>query len=547
MADVFISYSRHNVEFARRLFNALEQGGRESWIDWDSIPLSVEWWKAIQEGIEAANGFVFIITPESLASPVCALEVAHAISSHKRIIPVIHIETDISATFGKLAAVVPAGNLADILDGRDLLDVARKNWSVLEGINWLYFREADEFGPALKQLINVVEMDFGRVRLHTRMLVRANEWREKKFDKGSLLAGSDLREAENWLNSADDKPPLPTELHRAYIRASLHQEAEEEAERQRQIAAFNAASERAGRLSRRAGVATIIAGLLMLGLIGVAAFAGGQVASAEERIAVAQATLMPIPATLTQAAALREDALQGQNILTEMSAVLLNVQSNIAVNVQIARAERLVAAYPNNPLAYRARGLVRMVLNDYPGALEDYTHAISLAPNFGDALLSRGNLYVTLGDYTRADADLTRLIELEPARETAYFNRAVARASLGLLDLAVADYTRVIELDSTYAEALNNRGAVYFQLANYELAAADFQRAIQLGMDDVQTYGNLNRALAQLQTPTHDLTALFTPAPPPTLTRPMVLYSMPPMETFAPPMSMPPPGGSAPP
>lgn len=287
MADVFISYSRHNIDFARRLFDALQKGGRDSWVDWDDIPMSTEWWKAIQDGIESANGFVFIATPDSLASPVCTMEVAHAIASHKRIIPVVHIESGIADSYGKLAAIKPTGFLADALGGRDLLDMARKNWSVLEGINWLFFRASDDFEAGVKRLIDVVETDFGRVRLHTRLMVRANEWREKEYDKSYLLVGTDLREAENWLKLDDEKPPKPTELHRAYVRASLHLEQEEEAERQRQIAELDAASQRAQRQSRRAGVATLLAAVLVLLLVGAAVFASGQLASADQRIATA--------------------------------------------------------------------------------------------------------------------------------------------------------------------------------------------------------------------------------------------------------------------
>lgn len=107
MADVFISYSRKDIEFARQLFVALEQRGRDSWIDWDSIPLSAEWWNEIQRGIDEANAFVFVMTPDSLASPVCTLEVAHAIATHKRIIPLVRREIKISEALGAIAAVNP--------------------------------------------------------------------------------------------------------------------------------------------------------------------------------------------------------------------------------------------------------------------------------------------------------------------------------------------------------------------------------------------------------------------------------------------------------
>jgi len=36
-AEVFISYSRKDREFVRRLEEALESRGRETWVDWQGI------------------------------------------------------------------------------------------------------------------------------------------------------------------------------------------------------------------------------------------------------------------------------------------------------------------------------------------------------------------------------------------------------------------------------------------------------------------------------------------------------------------------------
>src|SRR5262245_3577322 len=100
MADVFISYSRHNKDFAQNIFEKLEATMRDAWIDWEGIPLSSDWWREIQDGIEAADSFVFIMSPESLASPVCALEVAHAVACRKRIVPVVHTQPQVEVALG---------------------------------------------------------------------------------------------------------------------------------------------------------------------------------------------------------------------------------------------------------------------------------------------------------------------------------------------------------------------------------------------------------------------------------------------------------------
>ncbi len=74
MSDVFISYSRKNNKFARRLIDNLILHGKDAWVDWEGIPLtSPNWWMEIKTGIEAADSFVFIMSPaiSTVSLPSC--------------------------------------------------------------------------------------------------------------------------------------------------------------------------------------------------------------------------------------------------------------------------------------------------------------------------------------------------------------------------------------------------------------------------------------------------------------------------------------------
>lgn len=71
MAEVFISYARTDQGFARDLNTALQKLQRDTWIDWSSIPDSAQWRAEIFAAIEAADNFLFIISPDSLRSWMC--------------------------------------------------------------------------------------------------------------------------------------------------------------------------------------------------------------------------------------------------------------------------------------------------------------------------------------------------------------------------------------------------------------------------------------------------------------------------------------------
>ena len=89
MAEVFISYAFKDRNFVRKMHEALEKQERDTWIDWKDIPPTAEWWKEILTAIEAADSFVFVISPESAASATCREEVAEAMKNNKKIIPVV--------------------------------------------------------------------------------------------------------------------------------------------------------------------------------------------------------------------------------------------------------------------------------------------------------------------------------------------------------------------------------------------------------------------------------------------------------------------------
>jgi TIR domain len=90
MAEVFISYARKDQGFARDLHDALQEAKRDPWVDWHSIPYSTQWKGEILAAIEAADKFLFIISPDSLRSWMCGEEVAHAVANRKRIVTILY-------------------------------------------------------------------------------------------------------------------------------------------------------------------------------------------------------------------------------------------------------------------------------------------------------------------------------------------------------------------------------------------------------------------------------------------------------------------------
>jgi hypothetical protein len=190
MSDLFISYAREDKEFVSRLHDALEKRERNIWVDWEGIPPTAEWLAEIYGAIDASEAFVFVLTPDSVASEVCGTELQHAIEQNKRLIPLVFRDAD--------SQLIPDS---------------------LRELNWIFIREGDDFEQAVDTLIEALDTDLDRVKAHTRLLVRAREW-ENRNHHSLLLRSRDLGEAEQQFVGGAELDPRPTPLQLRYVTAS---------------------------------------------------------------------------------------------------------------------------------------------------------------------------------------------------------------------------------------------------------------------------------------------------------------------------------------
>jgi TIR domain-containing protein/FHA domain-containing protein len=87
--ETFISYSRRDAEFIGKLFLALKEHGIDAWLDKEDIPKASHWKQEILVGIQFCQNFVYAISPDSIMSDYCDMELDHALALNKRIIPIV--------------------------------------------------------------------------------------------------------------------------------------------------------------------------------------------------------------------------------------------------------------------------------------------------------------------------------------------------------------------------------------------------------------------------------------------------------------------------
>ncbi len=95
MQKVFISYSRKDMEFVRKLAGDLETAGYDVWWDITDLRGGDDWVRSLPAAIEASQFFIIVLTPNSTKSEWVQKEYTQALTLHKKIIPLMFESCDV--------------------------------------------------------------------------------------------------------------------------------------------------------------------------------------------------------------------------------------------------------------------------------------------------------------------------------------------------------------------------------------------------------------------------------------------------------------------
>ena len=210
---VFISYSRDDLTFSDQLVTTLEFAGFDPRIDRHGIHGAENWQEKLGALIREADTVVFVLSPSSAVSEMCAWEVEQAVALGKRIIPIVCRPL--------AGAAAPAA---------------------LAALNYIFFydepaKPGTSWRAGMLELDKALRSDMGWLREQTRLQQRAIEWDQGGRASARLIAGQqDIQEAKAWTaGRPKDAPPL-TELVLSFIAASEAWADQQQRERERQLA-----------------------------------------------------------------------------------------------------------------------------------------------------------------------------------------------------------------------------------------------------------------------------------------------------------------------
>ena len=141
----------------------------------------------------------------------------------------------------------------------------------------------------------------------------------------------------------------------------------------------------------------------------------------------------------------------------------------------ILRMDKTIKINPKDFDACNKRGIAKYSLDDYPGAIDDFTEAIKSNSNYASAYNNRGYVKCKLKNYQEAIYDFKYAIEYGPNNVTYYGNLGFAKYGLGQDKYELNDYQGAI---NDYQGAIDDyQTALGF--SNNKNATEDINRAIK--------------------------------------------------------------------
>lgn len=199
----------------------------------------------------------------------------------------------------------------------------------------------------------------------------------------------------------------------------------------------------------------------------------------------------------------------------------------------IELGEKLAPKSSQSFVVYNILGAANSRLKRTDKAIDCFTRAVQIKPDYSDAHTNLGNVLVDcgrqseavtcyeaalkfkpddtdvhnnlgvalndLGRYEKAVECFVRALKLKPRYAAAFFNLGLAQKHLDRHEEAIDSFNRSLQLNPNHAAAHNNLGIILQELGKYQDAVECFTRALSLNSDDFDAHNNLGVTFMMLE------------------------------------------------
>ncbi len=155
---------------------------------------------------------------------------------------------------------------------------------------------------------------------------------------------------------------------------------------------------------------------------------------------------------------------------------------------------RAVQVDSRNPEFHYNLGMAYLGLGSRGEAIKCFRQAISLRPDYADALINLGNLLLNAGELDEAEACYRKAAKLVPANPTIQNNLGTVLMAKEAAEEAEPYFRQALKLKSDFAEAHNGLGLALYMRGRFDEALESFRAALRCNPDYAQACNNLGNA-----------------------------------------------------
>lgn len=154
---------------------------------------------------------------------------------------------------------------------------------------------------------------------------------------------------------------------------------------------------------------------------------------------------------------------------------------------------------PNYSEYYNSRGNLYFKIGCLNDALEDYLKAIELSAPYPEVWANIGQCYRRLGKMPQAVHAYSTALDLQPNQFSVLVARAQVFDMLEQPQAALADYNAALALDANQPLVLANRAILHYEAGRYQEALNDLNQAIAWAPETADLYQNRAVAFTALE------------------------------------------------
>ena len=135
---------------------------------------------------------------------------------------------------------------------------------------------------------------------------------------------------------------------------------------------------------------------------------------------------------------------------------------------------------------------------NYKDAIEQYSNAVELDPDYDKAYIQRAMAYTKLEEFEKAATDFDRAIVFNEKDADLYYYSGMAYHLQGKSNIALTKLNKAIDMKNNFLEAFQARSVVLMDLERYQEALEDCQKCLKI-KEDEKSYYNLGQVYEKLE------------------------------------------------